>query len=65
MRKVWLVEIYRLRTRVKIRCNVSNVIILVHYTTLQLQPFYDPLSGIVQLNRYQNDKPFWILLKQT
>ena len=32
---------------------------------LLLQPFYDPLSGTTQVSRYQNDKPFWILLKQT
>ena len=32
---------------------------------LLLQPYYDPLSGTTQVSRYQNDKPFWILLKQT
>ena len=32
---------------------------------LLLQPFYDPLSGTTQVSRYQKDKPFWILLKQT
>ena len=34
-------------------------------TTTLLQPFYDPLSGTTQVSRYQKDKPFWILLKQT
>ena len=29
------------------------------------QPFYDPLFGTTQVSRYQKDKPFWILLKQT
>ena len=32
---------------------------------LLLQPCYDPLSGTTQMSRYQKDKPFWILLKQT
>ena len=32
---------------------------------LLLQPFNDPLSGTTQVSRYQKDKPFWILLKQT
>ena len=32
---------------------------------LLLQPFYDPLSGITQVKRYQKDKLFWILQKQT
>ena len=29
------------------------------------QPLCDPLSGTTRLSRYQKDKPFWILLKQT
>ena len=29
-----------------------------------LQPFYDPLSGNIQVSWYQKDKLFWILLKQ-
>ena len=32
---------------------------------LLLQSFYDPLSGTTQVSRYQKDKPFWILPKQT
>jgi len=39
---------------------------------LLLQPFNDPLSSTTdplssttQVSRYQKDKPFWILLKQT
>ena len=32
---------------------------------LLLQLFYDPLSGTTQVIRYQKDKPFWILLKQS
>ena len=38
----------------------SNVIL-----PLLLHLFYDPLSGTTQVSRYQKDKPFWILLKQT
>ena len=31
---------------------------------LQLQLFYSPLSRTTRVSRYENDKPFWILLKQ-
>ena len=34
-------------------------------TVLQLQSFYDPLSGTTQVSQYQKDKPFSIVLKQT
>ena len=34
-------------------------------TTTTLHPFYGPLSGTTQVSRYQKDKPFSILLKQT
>jgi len=34
-------------------------------TTTLLQTFYDPLSKTTLVSRYQKDKPFWILLKQT
>jgi len=45
----------------------SSVILLLNSGPKQLllQPFYDPLSGITQVSRYQKDKPFWIMLKQT
>ena len=42
-----------------------------HHKTMALllllltQLFYDPLTGTTQVSRYQKDKPFWILLKQT
>ena len=32
---------------------------------LLLQPFYDPLSRTTRVSRYQKNKPFWILLKQS
>ena len=34
-------------------------------TTLKLLLFHDPLPGTTQVSRYEKDKPFWILLKQT
>ena len=39
-------------------CSLSLLLLL-------LQPLYDPLSRTTQVSRYQKDKPFWILLKQT
>ena len=46
---------------------VNTVIPLPLPLPLLLQPLwlYDPLSGTTQVSRYQKDKPFWILLRQT
>ena len=57
-----------------LRCNEqSNEVaryVPVNYLTdhtllLFTTTFYDPLCGTIQVSRYQKDKPFWILLKQT
>ena len=53
-------------TLVVITCyshNHNKLLLLLQL--LLLQTFYDPLSGTTQVSRYQKDKPFWILLKQT
>ena len=45
--------------------------LLYHYiiwttiTTTTTTTINNPLSGTTQVSRYQKDKPFWILLKQT
>ena len=45
--------------------NGIHYIALLLLLLLLLQPFYDPLFGTTQVSRYQKDKPFRILLKQT
>ena len=43
--------------------NWELLLLLLLIYNVQLQPFYDPLSGTTRVSRYQKDKPFWIFLK--